>query len=130
MPRRRLVGFVSLAWLAAAAVSGCGGRRVASSTAIPLPIRPEEAPIVTVRDVIDGKVPLGSRVRVTGRCVAAGTGRDAGLWTLLQDSTRIEVRGLVPKKCPGSLAERLTIFAQVEWMSAGRTEPLLLRLPG
>lgn len=102
-------------------------RRVKSKNS--LPTRAEQAPIVSVRAVVEGKISLGSRVRIIGRCVSAGNGRAAGLWTLFGDSTEIEVRGLVPKKCPSPLAEPLTIFAQVEWTNASRPEPLLLRLP-
>ena len=95
-----------------------------------LPTRPEQAPLVTVREIVDGQISLGRRVRVAGRCVAAGTGRSAGLWTLWDTGAQIEVRGLVPRGCPGSPAEPLTIFAQVEWRRPGGPERLLLRLPG
>jgi hypothetical protein len=95
-----------------------------------MPTRPEQAPLATVRDVIAGKIPLGRRIRVSGRCIAAGTGRMAGFWTLADSAIQVEVRGLVPRKCPGRLAETLTIFAQVEWMTPGRPDRILLRLPG
>ena len=94
-----------------------------------LPIRAEQAPLVSVRDLVDGKIPLGRRVRVSGRCLEAGAGRSAGLWTLVDDEAQIEVRGLVPDHCPSKLGETLTIFAQVE-RRKGTPERLLLRLPG
>jgi hypothetical protein len=95
-----------------------------------IPTRPEQAPLVTIREIIDGQISLGRRVRVAGRCIAAGAGRSAGLWTLLEGGAQIEVRGLVPQGCPGSPAEPIIIFAQVEWRRPGGPERLLLRLPG
>jgi len=92
-------------------------------------IRPEQAPIATVRDIIGRKVGVGHRIRVRGRCTAAGIGRDAGLWTLADSGIAIEVRGLVPRECPSTLADVLTIFAQVESANASGSERLLLRLP-
>jgi hypothetical protein len=95
-----------------------------------LPVRPAQAPVVTVQDIVDGKIHLGRRVRVSGRCVEAGTGHSAGLWTLSDDGARVEVRGLVPKECPSKFDQTLMIFAQVEWKTNGGPERLLLRLPG
>lgn len=72
---------------------------------------------------------LGRRVRVAGRCTAAGAGRRAGSWTLEDSGSAIEVRGLVPSSCNPASTVGLTIFAQIEPKTAGSKERLLLRLP-
>jgi len=110
-----------------AGAAGGGDTRDDTDT---LPTRPEQAPVVTVREIVNGKVPLGRRVRVSGRCLDAGIGRAAGLWTLADSAAQVEVRGLVPKHCPSKLDETLMIFAQVEWKTSSSAERLLLRLPG
>jgi hypothetical protein len=95
----------------------------------PVPTRPEQAPLVTVSQIVGGDIVFGRRVRVAGRCVAAGQGRSAGSWTLAEDEAQIEVRGLVPAACRRASSDTLTIFAQVEPKEPGSREPLLLRLP-
>jgi hypothetical protein len=92
-------------------------------------VRPNQAPLVEVSEVLEADSLLGRRVRVSGRCTAAGTGRRAGSWTLEDDGRAIEVRGLVPYSCPNQSQQQLTIFAQIEPSAPGSSERLLLRLP-
>ena len=95
----------------------------------PVPLRPDQAPLVRIQDVLEVDSLLGRRVRVAGRCTGAGAGRRAGSWTLEEDGSAIEVRGLVPYSCDPSSTVNLTIFAQIEPKAAGSKERLLLRLP-
>jgi hypothetical protein len=94
------------------------------------PLRADEAPMVTVRQIVERDSLLGRRVRVGGVCAIAGTGPSAGVWLLQAGAWAIEVRGLVPRSCfrepIGS--EALTIFAQIV-EGTDSTERLLLRLP-
>lgn len=94
-----------------------------------VPVRADQAPLVHVLDALEVDSLLGRRVRVSGRCVAAGEGRRAGSWTLADSSATIEVRGLVPSSCTAHGPENLTIFAQIEPTSSRSQERLLLRLP-
>ena len=105
------------------------GRPVDSPDARRVPVRPDQAPLVAVRDALESDSLLGKRVRVAGRCTAAGQGRRAGFWTLTGADTAIEVRGQVPSSCSADEGEDLTIFAQIEAKTAGSGERLLLRLP-
>ena len=104
---------------------GTGGGRAAGE----VPLRPNQAPLVHVSEVLEADSLLGRRVRVSGRCTAAGTGRRAGSWTLEDDGRAIEVRGLVPYSCTNQTEQQLTIFAQIEPSAPGSSERLLLRLP-
>ncbi len=97
------------------------GRRV--------PARPDQAPLVHVREALEAESLLGRRVRVAGRCTARGEGRRAGSWTLDEAGASIEVRGLVPSSCSADEGEHLTIFAQIEPKAAGSRDRILLRLP-
>jgi hypothetical protein len=94
-----------------------------------LPGRANEAPLVRVQDALSTDTLLGRRVRISGRCTAAGAGRRAGSWTLADEGASIEVRGLVPSSCTTQSAAELTIFAQIEPAGSGAKERLLLRLP-
>ncbi|MGH7509583.1 MAG: hypothetical protein ACREMZ_08940 [Gemmatimonadales bacterium] len=94
-----------------------------------VPVRADQAPLVEVRDALENDSLLGRRVRVAGRCAAAGKGRKAGSWTLEADGRVIEVRGRVPHTCFEQEATELTIFAQIERKVAGSRDRLLLRLP-
>ncbi len=94
-----------------------------------VPLRPDQAPLVEVRDALEEDSLLGRRVRIAGRCVARGEGRRAGSWTLDQSGATIEVRGLVPTSCSREEGEELTIFAQIEPQTSGSRERILLRLP-
>ena len=94
-----------------------------------VPVRPDQAPLVRIQDALEVDSLLGRRVRVAGRCTAAGAGRRAGSWTLEDAGSTIEVRGLVPSSCGPSSEVDLTIFAQIEPKTAGSKERLLLRLP-
>ena len=94
-----------------------------------MPLRPDQAPLVEVRDALEEDSLLGRRVRIAGRCVARGEGRRAGSWTLDQSGATIEVRGLVPTSCSREEGEELTIFAQIEPQTSGSRERILLRLP-
>jgi hypothetical protein len=110
---------------------GCSkGTGAASAPAYVAPLSAVEAPMVTVRQIVERDSLLGRRVRVGGVCAIAGTGPSAGVWLLQAGAWAIEVRGLVPRSCfrtpVGS--EALTIFAQVV-EGADSTERLLLRLP-
>ena len=92
-------------------------------------MRPHQAPLVSLQDALEADSLLGKRVRVIGRCTAAGAGRRAGSWTLAEAGLTIEVRGLVPYSCGPNSSTDLTIFAQIEPKAAGSAERLLLRLP-
>jgi hypothetical protein len=94
-----------------------------------VPVRPAQAPLVHVRQALEVDTLLGRRVRIAGRCAAAGAGPRAGSWTLEEDGAAIEVRGLVPSSCGTRSGENLTIFAQIEAKTAGSPDRLLLRLP-
>ena len=95
-----------------------------------VPLSAKDAPMVTVRQIVERDTLVGRRVRVGGVCAIAGTGRSAGVWLLQAGPWAIEVRGLVPRSCfeepVGS--EALTIFAQIV-EGTDSTERLLLRLP-
>lgn len=110
-----------------------GGRSGAPATEAAdrpdVPVRPDQAPLIAVRDALEADSLLGRRVRISGRCAARGSGRRAGFWTLDQDGSTIEVRGLVPSPCPSAQGEDLTIFAQIEPEAAGSRDRILLRLP-
>lgn len=107
--------------------SGEGVAGLPSGRAVP--VRADQAPLVSLQDALESDSLLGRRVRVAGRCTAAGAGRRAGSWTLAEAGLTIEVRGLVPYSCGPSSTTDLTIFAQIEPKAAGSTERLLLRLP-
>ena len=94
-----------------------------------VPVRPDQAPLVSLQDALGADSLLGRRVRVAGRCTAAGAGRRAGSWTLAEGELTIEVRGLVPYSCGPTSTTDLTIFAQIEPKASGSSERLLLRLP-
>jgi len=94
-----------------------------------VPVRPAQAPLVHIRQALEVDTLLGRRVRIAGRCAAAGAGPRAGSWTLEEDGAAIEVRGLVPSSCGTRSGENLTIFAQIEAKAAGSPDRLLLRLP-
>jgi len=94
-----------------------------------VPVRADQAPLVHIREALETDSLLGRRVRVAGRCTAAGAGRRAGSWTLEDAGSYIEVRGLVPAACGPSSTVNLTIFAQIEPKASGSTDRLLLRLP-
>jgi hypothetical protein len=93
------------------------------------PGRASEAPLVRVEEVLTTDSLLGRRVRISGRCTAAGAGRRAGSWTLEDSGASIEVRGLVPSACAAGSKPEITIFAQIEPASSTSRERLLLRLP-
>ena len=94
-----------------------------------VPLRADQAPLVSVRDALEEDSLLGRRVRVFGKCTARGEGRRAGSWTLDQAGATIEVRGLVPSFCARVMGEELTIFAQIEPKATGSRDRILLRLP-
>ncbi|HEY4647634.1 MAG TPA: hypothetical protein VIG95_00955, partial [Gemmatimonadales bacterium] len=94
-----------------------------------VPVRPDQAPLVRIEEALTADSLLGRRVRVLGRCTAAGTGRRAGSWTLEENGSEIEVRGLVPYSCGPTSTASITIFAQIEPKTAGSKDRLLLRLP-
>jgi hypothetical protein len=86
--------------------------------------------MVTVRQIVERDTLLGRRVRVSGVCAIARTGRSAGVWVLQAGAWAIEVRGLVPVSCIEDPVgtEALTIFAQIV-AGTDSTDRLLLRLP-
>ena len=111
--------------------AGCGKRsNIGAAPASVAPLSAAQAPMVTVRQVVERDSLTGRRVRVGGVCAIAGTGPSAGVWVLQAGAWAIEVRGLVPPSCfkepVGS--EALTIFAQIV-EGTDSTERLLLRLP-
>jgi hypothetical protein len=107
------------------AAEGAGGLPRAQA----VPVRPDQAPLVHLQDALEADSLLGRRVRVAGRCTAAGVGRRAGSWTLEEAGSVIEVRGLVPSSCSPGSTVGITIFAQIEPKAAGSKDRLLLRLP-
>src|SRR4051812_5181491 len=64
-----------------------------------VPMRPDQAPLVRIREALLVDSLLGRRVRVSGRCTGFGQGRRAGFWTLEDEESKVEVRGLVPPSC-------------------------------
>ncbi len=109
----------------------CGRSETAGGAPVyVIPPSASQAPIVTVRQVMERDSLVGRRVRVGGICAIAGTGPSAGVWLLQAGNWAIEVRGLVPASCfkkpVGS--EALTIFAQIV-EGSDSTDRLLLRLP-
>ena len=104
---------------------GAGGLPRADAVAV----RPDQAPLVHLQEALEADSLLGRRVRVAGRCTAAGVGRRAGSWTLEDAGSVIEVRGLVPPSCGAGSTVGLTIFAQIEPKAVGSKDRLLLRLP-
>jgi hypothetical protein len=113
-------------------VSGCRTTPSVGSAApaYVVPLSAAQAPMVTVRQIVERDTLVGRRVRVGGVCAIAGTAPSAGVWLLQAGAWGIEVRGLVPGSCfkepVGS--EALTIFAQIV-EGTDSTERLLLRLP-
>jgi hypothetical protein len=95
------------------------------------PISAQQAPLVTVRQVVERDSLVGRRVRIAGVCALAGSGPSTGVWVLQAEGFAIEVRGLVPRTCHrrADSVQTLTIFAQVEPKGPGSAERLLLRLP-
>jgi hypothetical protein len=115
----------------AAFLGACSrGGDTGSASAYVVPLSPAEAPVVTVRQIVERDTLLGRRVRVTGVCAPAEIGPSAGVWVLQAGMWAIEVRGLVPRSCLSDPigTEALTIFAQIV-QGADSTERLLLRLP-
>jgi hypothetical protein len=125
-----------LATLAFAALA-CAGHNAAGGAPNPLEpgvLRPNQAPIVGLTDVVGNDSLLGKRVRVLGWCVGAPgllAGRRSGAWFLGTPDTSLEVRGLVPAACaPAEVRQTLVlVFAQVVPSEPGSSERLLLRLP-
>ena len=116
--------------LAATLWAGCGGGGGHGSDYV-TPLNPNQAPLVTVRQLLQADSLSGRRVRVVGTCALAGAGPSTGAWVLQDGGFSIEVRGLVPQSCFQREGEgqQLSIFAQVEPKGAGSQERLLLRLP-
>jgi hypothetical protein len=127
---RRLFGPPAYAGLFLACSAGAGTGAARDMGGI-TPIRAQQAPLVTVRQVVESDSLVGRRVRIAGACVLAGTGPSTGVWVLQSDGFTIEVRGLVPRTCfsRSEDTETLTIFAQVEPKAPETEERLLLRLP-
>ena len=103
---------------------------VGPASAYVVPLSAAEAPMVTVRQIVERDSLVGRRVRVGGVCAMGATGRSAGVWVLQTGPWAIEVRGLVPRSCSEEPIgnEALTIFAQIV-EGSDSTERLLLRLP-
>ena len=115
----------------ALALAACSrGPATGSASVYVFPLSAAEAPVVTVRQIVERDTLLGRRVRVSGVCAIARTGPSAGVWLLQAGTWAIEVRGLVPVSCLTDPVgtEALTIFAQVV-EGADSTDRLLLRLP-
>ena len=126
---RCVARLVPAGWLAGCA-SATGAARDMSQVQ---PGRPEQAPLVTVRQVVESDHFLGQRVRIAGTCALAGAGPSTGAWVLQAGGFAVEVRGLVPPACysdsEADAPEVLTIFAQIEPKGPESNERLLLRLP-
>jgi hypothetical protein len=125
--------------LIVAAASACGGRPGGATAGPPSPLsagvlRPNQAPIVGLPDVLTNDTLLGKRVRVLGWCVAAPkllSGKRRGAWMLGTPDTTVEVRGLVPPDCSPSVVRQtlVLVFAQVVPAMPDTAARLLLRLP-
>jgi hypothetical protein len=115
--------------LAAALLVGCGGGGRGRDYVTPL--NSGQAPLVTVRQLLQADSLIGRRVRVVGTCALAGSGPSTGAWVLQDGGYSIEVRGLVPPSCflESEDGQQLAIFAQVEPKGVGSKARLLLRLP-
>jgi hypothetical protein len=132
----RLTLTCALAWLTLAAAA-CFGRSSAGGAPNPLEpgvLRPNQAPIVGLPDVLAADSLVGKRVRVLGWCVYAPgllAGRRTGAWFLGTPDTIVEVRGLVPPACAPSVVRQalVVVFAQVVPAEPGSSDRLLLRLP-
>ena len=114
------------------ALTACSQRAdVGGASAYSVPLSAAQAPMVTVRQIVERDTLVGRRVRVGGVCAIAGTGPSEGMWLLQSGPWAIEVRGLVPRSCFETPvgAEALLIFAQIEPGAQDSTERLLLRLP-
>lgn len=126
---------VAVLVLASAACAGhAGGAAGAPNPLEPGVLRPNQAPIVGLLDVLEADTLLGKRVRVLGWCAGAPgllAGRRSGAWFLGTPDTSIEVRGLVPVACAPVEVRQvlLLVFAQVVPADPGSSERLLLRLP-
>jgi hypothetical protein len=118
---------IGLGWLMAACSRGPA---TGSAAAYFAPLSPAEAPLVTVRQVVERDTLLGRRVRVAGVCAMPQSGPSSGVWVLQAGFWAIEVRGLVPRSCLSDPVgtEALTIFAQIV-AGTDSTDRLLLRLP-
>src|SRR6185436_11687150 len=84
--------------LAATLWAGCGGGG-GHGSAYATPLNPKQAPLVTVRQLLQADSLIGRRVRVVGTCALAGAGPSTGAWVLQDGGFSIEVRGLVPASC-------------------------------
>ncbi|MEP6688470.1 MAG: hypothetical protein ABJC36_08995 [Gemmatimonadales bacterium] len=120
--------------LAVAACTHLGSAAGAPNPLEPGVLRPNQAPIVGIPDVLGTDSLLGKRVRVLGWCAGAPgllAGRRSGAWFLGSPDTTIEVRGLVPTACAPSIVRQvlLLVFAQVVPAEPGSPDRLLLRLP-
>lgn len=133
----RLIPPCALAWLTLAPAACAGHSGSAGGAPNPLEpgvLRPNQAPIVGLPDVLAADSLVGKRVRVLGWCVYAPgllAGRRTGAWYLGTPDTTVEVRGLVPPACAPSVVRQalLVVFAQVVPAKPGSGERLLLRLP-
>ena len=94
-----------------------------------VPVRPQDAPLATLREVVTADSLVGRRVRVTGHCTAVARRAPPASWTLESGGDTVEVRGLAPDPCPDPAASPLSIFVQIELDPPGGTRRLLLRLP-
>ena len=138
MPTVRLLPMPVVALLILA-TAACGGNAGGSAAGAPNPLeggvlRPNQAPIVGLLDVLASDTLLGKRVRVLGWCAGAPgllAGRRSGAWFLGTPDTTVEVRGLVPPACAPAVVRQVLVlvFAQVVPAELGSSERLLLRLP-
>ena len=67
-------GRAGFAVLAATLWAGCGGGGGHGSNYV-TPLNPKQAPLVTVRQLLQADSLIGRRVRVVGTCALAGAGR-------------------------------------------------------
>jgi hypothetical protein len=118
-------------------VLACGHSPGAGAAPSPLEgavLRPNQAPIVGLLDVLTADSLFGRRVRVLGWCAGAPgilvRGR-LGAWFLATPDTMVEVRGQVPAECGPTQAQQtlLLLFAQVVRAKPDSGERLLLKLP-
>ena len=132
-----LLSTCALAGLALAAAACSANGRPSGGAPNPLEpgvLRPNQAPIVGLPDVLAADSLVGKRVRVLGWCVYVPgllAGRRTGAWYLGTPDTIVEVRGLVPPACAPSVVRQalVVVFAQVVPAEPGSGERLLLRLP-
>jgi hypothetical protein len=120
----------------AVSLVACDGDRPANLREGPARVRPAQNAAITdtvlsVRDLFLATLPVGRRVRLTGRCVTTVPtfDRPAGaeqLWQLEGDGLTVVISGPPPRKC---LTSRNATFVTITAIVAEDTLPPIADLP-